>query len=122
MIDLEKHNGAIIDSVSVSEDQLTINLRGGPTLKIFDDARYCCEHRYMNCDDNLSDFNGAKLLRVEVADGNGNGAGSEYDDELVDILFLKIHTSEGIITVANYNEHNGYYGGFELLCDEVFND
>lgn len=28
--------------------------------------------------------------------------------------FLMIRTSLGVFTVVNYNEHNGYYGGFAL--------
>ena len=27
--------------------------------------------------------------------------------------------SNGVITISNYNEHNGYYGGFALKIEEI---
>ena len=45
----------------------------------------------------------------------------EDDKERKDCQFLIITTSKGQFTVANYNEHNGYYGGFALIAsvDEI---
>lgn len=35
--------------------------------------------------------------------------------------FLIITTDMGAFTIVNYNEHNGYYGGFSIVarCDKV---
>jgi hypothetical protein len=34
-----------------------------------------------------------------------------------DIAFLLVQTSDGVFTMVNHNEHNGYYGGFLVTCE-----
>ena len=31
-----------------------------------------------------------------------------------DVVFVDIRTDKAFVTIATHNEHNGYYGGFEL--------
>ena len=40
----------------------------------------------------------------------------EYGDH--EVQFLLVNTSIGTFTVASHNEHNGYYGGFDIVIKE----
>lgn len=101
--------GSVIRGVS-ADDPFRLCFDHG-TLELSDTAEYCCESRYMTCDDATDDFVGAEFLGLEVADC------ADLDDgEVHEVQFLKIKTSLGDITVANHNEHNGYYGGFNLVA------
>ena len=110
--------GKTIQDISIGEekaewstpDTLRFTFTDGSGLKIWDDGQSCCEHRYMYTDDELTDFYGAEFRDAEVRDGP-----SESPDgwgEVKESQFLIITTSVGQFTVVNYNEHNGYYGGF----------
>jgi hypothetical protein len=78
-----------------------------PVLLV-DDARSCCESRWMECDDNLPYFVGAEITEVETR--SGADATEEYGD-VKETLFVNIVTSAGPIELKAYNSHNGYYGG-----------
>lgn len=92
-------------------NELLFTFEGGSRMKLFDDGQSCCESRYMHTDDNLSDFIGASLqggeVRAEDEIGDYGAGGARKDS-----AFLIISTSIGQFTIVNYNEHNGYYGGF----------
>ena len=81
-------------------------------LFMYDDHQQCCERRWMHTDDDLSYFQGAILQGSEIRKGPVERV--EYGDEK-ESQFLIVTTSKGQFTVVNYNEHNGYYGGFSLL-------
>jgi len=95
---------------------LYITFTDGNAIKLYDDGQSCCESRYMHTDDKLDDFVGATLLDAEVRDGGEEPA--EYGD-VKESQFLVITTSIGQFTVVNYNEHNGYYGGFAIVAKWV---
>jgi len=91
---------------------LRIAFEDGTRLRLWDGGQSCCESRYMTCDDDLPYYMGAELLDVEVKDGpkaNGDDGYGDHDQQ-----FLVVTTSKGAFTVANHNEHNGYYGGFAI--------
>ena len=93
------------------EDPLRVHFEGGGQLSIWDDAQSCCEHRYMTTDDDLPSFIGAKVLSIEEVPG------PELTDEYGDHheqMFVKLETTKGTITLVTHNEHNGYYGGFDV--------
>ena len=97
-----------IENVELNGDDLIISFTDNTKLFIWDGGQSCCENRYMTTDDNLSDFSGATLLDLELKS-------AEYEDhgyDVHEIQFLDIKTSEGVFTMVNHNEHNGYYGGF----------
>ncbi len=97
-----------IEKVELDGDNLVISFTDNTTLEIWDGGQSCCESRYMTTDDDLSDFSGATLLDMELKS-------SEYKDDgwdVHEIQFLDVKTSEGVFTMVNHNEHNGYYGGF----------
>ena len=91
-----------------NDDALHFTFDDGTRLKLFDDGQSCCEHRYMQTDDNLSDFVGATLVSAEVRDVPNEP--DEYGEH--EVQFLVVTTSKGDFTMASHNEHNGYYGGF----------
>ena len=97
-----------IETVELDGDDLIISFTDNTKLFIWDGGQSCCESRYMTTDDNLSDFNGATLLDFELKSVDDVDGG--YD--VHEIQFLDVKTSEGVFTMANHNEHNGYYGGF----------
>lgn len=108
--------GLTIKGISVKDTNLRIRFqeKNGveKSLTIWDDARSCCEYRYMRTDDDISWYLGSEFLDVELSDGP-----TENDDEncmITQSQFLKITTSKGVFTVVSYNRHNGYYGGFEI--------
>ena len=98
----------VIETIKLDGEDLVISFTDNTKLTIWDGGQSCCESRYMTTDDNLSDFNGAVLLDLELksADDIDNGW------EVHEIQFLDIKTSNGVFTMVNHNEHNGYYGGF----------
>lgn len=97
--------------IDADRERLRIELDGGLTLVATDDGQSCCESRYMTCDDDLSHFAGATLTGLEVRDGPEEDGGYDVHEQ----QFLIVNTSAGSFTVANHNEHNGYYGGFHLV-------
>lgn len=115
---VEKLFNKEIKNVHCEEQSLTFNFTDETRFEFFDDGQSCCETRYMNTDDCLSDFKGAKFVNAEVRDGPQEKSSNEYGDP-ADIQFLIVTTTKGQFTVVNYNEHNGYYAGFGLILKEV---
>lgn len=99
-------------SLQGENDLLVIRFVDHSMLEIRDVGQSCCESRYMTIDDNLAEFKGSKLVGAEIADADSIEDGGEVHD----VQFLKLATDRGIITVSNHNEHNGYYGGFAIVC------
>lgn len=93
------------------EDEETFERR---TFKIWDGGQCCCEYRYMSTDDDLQSIVGGKLLNIEIKDGPDSG--DSYT--VTECQFLEITTDKGFVTIKNYNEHNGYYGGFDIKIEE----
>ena len=110
---------AIVEREDSPFNELLFTFENGSKMKLFDDGQSCCESRYMNTDDNLADFIGASLQGAEVraAEAEIGDYGDAKESE-----FLIVSTSIGQFTVVNYNEHNGYYGGFLIRAAEGLND
>ena len=107
--------GKTIVSLSIGDDNaLHFAFEDGTKFKVFDDGQSCCEDRYMRTDDDLAYYVGAQLLGVEVsfAPNETDEYGLEHE-----VQFVKMQTSKGVFTLANHNEHNGYYGGFLLRAE-----
>ncbi len=108
--------GKEIAALDIDEKRLLFTFTDGTAMKLYDDGQSCCEYRYMHTDDQLEDFVGAEFREAEVRDG------PEIVDDYSDVKesqFLVITTSTGQFTVVNYNEHNGYYGGFAIRAAKV---
>lgn len=109
-----KYYGLTISAAEMKDDALHIAFDTGKKIRIFDDAQSCCEHRYMRTDDDLESLVGHKLTRMEVKPL----VETDEDGGTHEIAFVEIGTDQGHITIANHNEHNGYYGGFGLSIVE----
>lgn len=96
-------------------DTFKLHFKEG-TLTFSDDGQSCCESRYMSCDDELQQFDNAVFLKAELRTAPNTIQPPDYYGEH-EIQFLHIETSKGVITIANHNEHNGYYGGFAIRCN-----
>lgn len=102
--------GKVIRHIALDNDALLITFADDTRIRAFDAGQSCCESRYMVVDDDLTQFEGATLLGIEVRDAPN----IEDDSSEHEVQFLEVQTSLGAISVANHNEHNGYYGGFWL--------
>ena len=97
-------------------NRLDIHFTDGTGIRFTDDGQSCCEERYMTCDDDVTAFVGAVFVEAEIREGNE--VITEYSDTH-EQEFLVINTSLGSFTVANHNEHNGYYGGFSIIVRSI---
>lgn len=109
---LEPHIGQPLAGIELTEHILYLKIEGRPNrLALHDNGQDCCEHRYMTTDDDLSYYVGSKLLSVHVAEGPELTDGV---DDCHDTQFLIVTTAKGAFTIVSHNEHNGYYGGFDI--------
>jgi len=106
----------VISGLEITESWLIIAFDDGTGIKLSDEGQSCCEQRWMHTDDKLEDFIGAVYLGAHIADGE---SGQGFYDEVQESQFLIISTSIGEFTIVNYNEHNGYYGGFAIRVFEL---
>lgn len=92
----------------------------------YDDARSCCEHRFMTCDDDLAPFVGAMFVDVALSEKNTpevEDSQQEWDDgEQHEWCFVDFTTSMGVFTATMHNRHNGYYGGISLAARSITAD
>lgn len=100
-----------ITSATLVDNGLHLILDNGTTIDIEDDGQLCCESRYATCDDDLTTLVGAKLVGVRVKEAKIT---KEDVCETHEVAFLDVITTNGTVTLATHNEHNGYYGGFAL--------
>lgn len=104
--------GKTITSLELGgDDALHFTFQDGSRMKFEDVGQSCCEQRYMRTDDDLASFVGAKFVGAQLKEA------PEVEDEYGEtheVQFLEIETDRGSFTMANHNEHNGYYGGFEI--------
>ena len=66
----------------------------------------------MVCDDDLASFAGSVLVSAEVADAPSV---ADEDGDVREVKFVRVATTSGTIVVSSHNQHNGYYGGFEIV-------
>lgn len=99
----------VIKDISIDNFSLTISFENGLEIEIIDVMKNCCEDRYMSTDDDLQYFVGSVFLEAEIKEGPENSYGH-------DVEFFEIKTSKGYFTIVSHNEHNGYYGGFDLCA------
>jgi hypothetical protein len=114
----DEYVGKVVENAYIDEDKLYIDFEDGTKIRIYDDGQSCCEYRHMTCDDNPEVLIGGTWVAAQVQDGPYEKG--EYGDTH-EQRFLIVQTSKGTITIANHNEHNGYYGGFGLTIED-FND
>ena len=110
----DKYYGQKILSASLDEEGLTLSLGNGKIIMLWDDQPICSERRYMSSDDDIQSLVGSTLTRVEARESP-----TDYDVwEVHETCFLEVGMNHGFITLVNHNEHNGYYGGFNVAIEE----
>lgn len=109
--------GKVIKSLKIESDNLEMRFEDGTGIAFSDEGQSCCEHRHMSCDDDLNYHVGATFMKAELE----SGPDVENDGDCHEQEFLKITTSNGMFTVVNHNEHNGYYGGFSVRVKKLNN-
>lgn len=115
---LDASQGKQIKSLRIDSDYnagdggLAMRFADGSGIWIYDDARSCCETRYMHTDDYLASFVGATFRGARY----GEHSETTKDYETIEIQFVWIDTSLGTFTLETRNEHNGYYGGIVILA------
>ncbi len=114
----EKIIGKRISNVKFDKenDRIIFNFSDGDQYSISDEGQYYCEYRYMVCEDNLSYYSDTILKDILVTDCDEK---KEADFEYTDIQFLEIITDKGSFQFSTRNEHNGYYGGFEIEIKKI---
>lgn len=105
-----------IADLGIDDNALTFIFVDGYQMKLFDGGQTCCENRFMHTDDDLSFFIGSKLTEAETRPGPEKNV--EYGD-VEESEFLIVTTTKGQFTIVNYNEHNGYYGGFLIRAAAI---
>lgn len=110
--------GKVIENVNLDNNELIFTFTDGSGLKVFDDGQCCCEDRYMTTDDDLSDYKGSTLLDFELK----TAPNMENEHVEHEVKFLDVKTSNGIFQMASHNEHNGYYGGFNIVANIIKNE
>ena len=112
---LDEVVGKIIRSAVLDDDSLVIEF-DDCTLTITDEGQQCCEYRYMTTDDNLSSFVGAAFVGADTSSSGVSSPNYNDNGEEEDTMFLNVRTGFGVFTMETHNEHNGYYGGFEIFA------
>ena len=94
------------DGYKITTDKQTV-------LVLIENDQQCCENwGYICTNDNMEEFIGANLLSVNLTDialNNADLPAADWCDER-EIQFVNLHTDRGLLQLAVYNAHNGYYG------------
>lgn len=96
----EEYEGFII---TTNEQIIKLAISGGQS---------CCENSgYFMSEDNINDFIGADLIKIEIVDTELRKF-EKLPDSLDEggVMFVNITTSKGTLQFVAYNSHNGYYG------------
>lgn len=114
--------GKTLLQAEVLDNALFIVFMDGTSLRLWDGGQSCCEARYMVCDDDLGYYIDTKLRDIEVRDGPAVDDDKTERDCWDDFgaheqQFLVVKTDKGEFVVSNHNEHNGYYGGFDIEAE-----
>lgn len=84
----------------------------------------CCEtFGYLIINDEISDFINQELLSISVVDIalNTKVIDAVSDLEEGDAMFVNLETSNGLLQIAVYNSHNGYYGHESIVISKQLN-
>lgn len=114
----EEYVGKTVKNAVIEDSVLLVDFEDGTKISIFDGGQSCCELRYMTCDDDPTALIGGIWVSAQVQDGPSvQGKDNPYSEDH-DQQFLIVQSTTGTITIANHNEHNGYYGGFGMMISE----
>lgn len=94
---------------------------------LIENGQSCCESwgTFETNGEDLTKFSGTELLSIDTVDTaldkKKYEEKFEYGLEGGDVMFVNLETSVGVLQIAVYNSHNGYYGHEVLFIkgDEV---
>ena len=112
----EEYYGLKVTEAKIVDNKLRLAFDNGKKIEIWDDGQSCCESRYITCDDDVKSLINGTINKIEAKEGPC--VEGEYGDTHEQV-FVEIGTDKGFITLANHNEHNGYYGSFGLTITEL---
>lgn len=106
-----------MDGYVVTTDKHTFRI-------LIDNDQSCCESwGYISSDDDFGKFIGRELLEVNATDTSRMKQGIEELSYLEEggVQFVDFVTDRGVLQLAVYNGHNGYYGHGILVArdDEI---
>jgi hypothetical protein len=106
-----------IKEIDLNEYRLFIGFTDGSKITLSDEGQSCCEERYMHSDDKDSfpHYIGSELIKVELKEAPQ--IESKWGTH--EVMFMVVTTSKGAFTIETHNEHNGFYGGFWVVCKAV---
>ena len=94
------------DGYKITTDKQTI-------FVLIENDQQCCESwGYICTTDDIKEFIGANLLSINltaIALSNTNLPAADWNNNM-EIQFVNLHTDRGLLQLAVYNAHNGYYG------------
>jgi hypothetical protein len=95
------------------------------TIKIgIESGQSCCEtFGYLIMNDEISDFIDQELLSISIVDTalNTKVIDAVSDLEEGEAMFVNLETSNGLLQLAVYNSHNGYYGHEMVVISKQLN-
>lgn len=111
------HEALGLRIVEASLDEgLKLTCANGWVIVLNDEGQSCCESRYITCDDDVGSLVGGVFYGVRKSTARREWVANdkEYHGEVHEVVFIDVVTSVGSITLCTHNEHNGYYGGFDV--------
>jgi hypothetical protein len=102
------------DDANSGDGALIMTFADDTQLKVYDEARSCCESRYLSTDDDLTHYVNSKLKSIETLSADTIDNEDNYD--VTEMTFIHVKTTKGTFVVNSYNNHNGYYGGICIRC------
>lgn len=122
---MDKHVGKIVGTVAMVNsgekyhnpdvDIIVIHFTDNTAMQVRDDGQSCCERRYMRTDDELGSVVGGVFLGVEIRDVPR--VDRDAACEAHEVQFFVVRTDRGNLVFSSHNEHNGWYGGFNIVLE-----
>lgn len=123
--DVERVNKYRVGSTYIDTyEGFVITLDNDEVIKVgISDRQSCCENwGHVQSEDDLSQYVGAELLKVEVTD-LGLKKYPVIDEKYFEggAMFVDFTTDKGVFQLAVYNDHNGYYGHEAVVISRDLN-
>lgn len=117
--------GSMINSICGcgSYDGYRVKTEGHEFNILISNEQNCCEDwGYFQLNDDENEFVGAELLQVNLTDTALNKEKCDeempYELDAGGIQFVDFETNKGVLQLAVYNGHNGYYGHSIIIAKD----
>lgn len=124
ILEIKKVEDVVLKGKNYKFDGYRLDLSGFISIYLLiENGQSCCEdYGYISTNDNLQEFVGATILKIELSSElqlvdlteiKKVAGMAEYSEFYAE--FITIYTSRGSFQLAVYNAHNGYYG-HQVCC------